>query len=324
MPCDCVGACTTCCGNPDAFPCSMVKNECIGCGGTWYTTGIGVGYPYVGSDPVGGEIWVDGVNTGYLTAHRLTIPIGVHTFTVKKIGYYDCSITATVLEEEHISIPCNLSLIIGSISCTSNPPGATVWLDNANKGLTTPVTIGATFGSHTITFKKAGYNDCPIPVNVEASITATAYCDLTVKVCSIDCYSTPSGARIWIDDVDQLVNTPYAITNVSVANHKIGYKLQRYVECTNFMGITDNSVLNCTLLCLPNWQCEIPLNGWEYDVNNCGSPRRLNSACNCMPNWQCRQPLDGVEHDINNCGEADRLNPACNPPTSCNCTITFG
>jgi len=60
--------------------------------------------------------------------------------------------------------------------------------------------------------------------------------------------------------------------------------------------------------CVPNWQCEIPLNGYESD--GCGN-RRLNSSCNaCVPNWVCEYPLNGYESD--GCGNR-RLNSACNP-----------
>ena len=33
----------------------------------------------------------------------------------------------------------------------------------------------------------------------------------------------------------------------------------------------------------------------------------------CVPNWQCRLPLDGYETDINNCGQPDRYNVDCEP-----------
>lgn len=32
----------------------------------------------------------------------------------------------------------------------------------------------------------------------------------------------------------------------------------------------------------------------------------------CTPNWQCKQPLNGYEYDANNCGAAERLAPRCN------------
>lgn len=64
-------------------------------------------------------------------------------------------------------------------------------------------------------------------------------------------------------------------------------------------------------MCTPNWQCEQPLNGYEYDVSGClaVAGRRLNSACNpCIPIWRCNIPFDGTE--IDGCGNS-RLNPNC-------------
>ena len=71
--------------------------------------------------------------------------------------------------------------------------------------------------------------------------------------------------------------------------------------------------------CVPNWQCRLPLDGYETDTNNCGQPDRYNIDCEpeppCVPNWQCRLPLDGYETDINNCGQPDRYNVDCEPET---------
>ncbi len=43
----------------------------------------------------------------------------------------------------------------------------------------------------------------------------------------------------------------------------------------------------------------------------------------CVPNWQCREPLDGYETDTNNCGEPPRLNPVCIPTLSEVGTLTL-
>jgi hypothetical protein len=74
-----------------------------------------------------------------------------------------------------------------------------------------------------------------------------------------------------------------------------------------YLGTTINFTDTCPSLCVPAWQCEQPLNGYESD--GCGN-RRTNSACNpCVPNWQCEQPLNGYESD--GCGNR-RTNSACN------------
>lgn len=76
-----------------------------------------------------------------------------------------------------------------------------------------------------------------------------------------------------------------------------------------------------TTVCTPNWQCEAGNTGYEYDVNNCGNPRRTNAACgsSCVPNYVCRQPLNNYEYDVNNCGGADRLNDLCKPVGGTTC-----
>lgn len=60
--------------------------------------------------------------------------------------------------------------------------------------------------------------------------------------------------------------------------------------------------------CVPDWQCNIPLDGTESD--GCGN-RRLNPLCGtCVPDWMCEYPLNGYERD--GCGNR-RPNPECNP-----------
>ena len=67
--------------------------------------------------------------------------------------------------------------------------------------------------------------------------------------------------------------------------------------------------------CIPEWNCELPLNGYESD--GCGN-RRLNDACICVPEWQCEPGETGYEIDINNCGEPKRYNEVCTPCVSTN------
>jgi len=57
----------------------------------------------------------------------------------------------------------------GSISLTSNPAGAQIWLDGTNTNLTTPDTLeNVGEGSHNITLKLTDYTDTTFSVNVTA------------------------------------------------------------------------------------------------------------------------------------------------------------
>ena len=74
----------------------------------------------------------------------------------------------------------------------------------------------------------------------------------------------------------------------------------------------------CNPICIPEWICELPLNGYESD--GCGN-RRLNTDCNpCIPNWQCEIPLNGYESD--GCGNT-RLNIDCNPISDKGCIYFY-
>ena len=48
-----------------------------------------------------------------------------------------------------------------------------------------------------------------------------------------------------------------------------------------------------------------------YKVTFKGLTKYYTIVSPCTPNWQCRIPLDGYETDVNNCGEADRPNNIC-------------
>jgi len=75
---------------------------------------------------------------------------------------------------------CSTALSTGSISCTTTPSGASVYLDGVSQGVVTPVTLtNVSAGSHTVTFALSGYNACPVTVTVAAGVTATASCTLT-------------------------------------------------------------------------------------------------------------------------------------------------
>lgn len=57
----------------------------------------------------------------------------------------------------------------GSIYVTSNPAGAQIWLDGANKNLTTPDTLeNVAEGVHTVTLKLTDYKDTTFSISVSA------------------------------------------------------------------------------------------------------------------------------------------------------------
>lgn len=126
----------------------------------------GQGNILVDSNPDGANIIIDGANKGFTTD---TVPVstGTHDVVISKTGYLDYSTTVSVSPGEIVRVNANLmtdpnywdSTQYGSLTATSNPAMANVFIDDVYKGVT-PITIrNVSPGTHGIRISKAGYND---------------------------------------------------------------------------------------------------------------------------------------------------------------------
>lgn len=202
----------------------------------------------------------------------------------------------------------------GNVSFTSTPPGARIFIDGADQGVVTPNTaMNVPAGDHTYVLKLAGYNDYSGTVSVvtgqTAAVTATLIvacvpvwkCEIPLngyetdgcgnrranpacnppQIGNISFTSTPPGAEIFLDGIDQGVKTPNTVSSIPVGTHAYMLRLAGYNDYTGSIDVTLNQTAAVTAsliaACTPVWNCELPLNGYETD--GC-SNRRLNPACN--------------------------------------------
>ena len=113
----------------------------------------------VSSNPSGVNVYLDGAYKGTTPTTLYDVLTGSHTVKLTKSGYNDVSSTVTVSSDQTTSISKTLTVQSGSISVSSNPTGANIYLDGTYKG-TTPKTLNnVPIGSHTVKLTKTGYND---------------------------------------------------------------------------------------------------------------------------------------------------------------------
>jgi hypothetical protein len=147
--------------------------------------GSQAGSIYVTSNPAGATIYLDGASTGYTTPQTITgVAVRSHTVRCSLDGYTDQSQGVTVQSGQTTSVSFSLSpaqtptkalttsptltprTTAGSLSVTSNPSGAIVYLHGTFRGVT-PVTLsGVTAGSHQIRLIRTGYRDYSKTVTV--------------------------------------------------------------------------------------------------------------------------------------------------------------
>ena len=167
---------------------------------------VQTGNIYVNSNPAGASAILD---NGY---DQLTTPgtfnavsTGWHNVEVSKSGYqlYSTSIEVKPGATSNVYATLVPNAQYGSISATSVPVGASLYVDSIYQGYTNQIVGNLAVGTHTVTMKKSGYKDF--------SQTATVYNAQTTSVSvtlspvsspttgDLDVSSTPSGASVYLN-----------------------------------------------------------------------------------------------------------------------------
>ena len=190
------------------------------------------------SSPSGAEVLLDGVSKGSASPSLSVYGLSPSIYTVKcKLsGFSDYDTTATVAAGTITQVICSLPKATGSISVSSSPSGASIYLDGGYQG-TTPFTItNVAAGSHTITLKLTDYQEWSQTINVVEGQAFSVSTTLTPMPGSILISSSPSGASIYLNGSYQ-GKTPFTITNVVAGLHTIALKLTDYQDWSRIINV---------------------------------------------------------------------------------------
>jgi hypothetical protein len=127
--------------------------------------------------------------------------------------------------------------LLGTLSVTSNPSGADIFIDGSNAGQT-PLSKSLAIGTYTITVSKTGYVEQSRQIEIKSRSTTTANFQLipsiSTGILSLD--STPSGATIFIDNVAK-GTTPVTVQNFRVGTYTITLKKAGYQDITEMVNV---------------------------------------------------------------------------------------
>ncbi|KAF1078324.1 PEGA domain-containing protein [Methanogenium sp. MK-MG] len=133
----------------------------------------------VTSNPSYAAVYLDGTYEGQTSPGRplviSAVSAGSHTVMVRLSGYTDSVSTITVNSGQTTSVSAELTPSgtgYGSLSVTSSPTGADVYINNAKAGITPVTSNEVTPGSHTVTVRLAGYTEWSSVTEVKAGSTS--------------------------------------------------------------------------------------------------------------------------------------------------------
>ena len=116
------------------------------------------GYISVASSPSGADVYINGKKIGATHIGNYRLKPGSYSIVVRKDGYKDYTKDVDVKSRGNVNISANLSALTGTLSVSSIPQGAEVYINGKYKGIA-PLTLTLKIGGYHIKVTKAGYKE---------------------------------------------------------------------------------------------------------------------------------------------------------------------
>jgi eukaryotic-like serine/threonine-protein kinase len=115
----------------------------------------------IDSTPQGAQVQVDGkTDPSWITPFTLSgLAVGQHSVTVSKAGYSTDTRTVDVASGSKSFVVTHLAQLMATLSVSSSPAGANVYVDGKDSGKLTPAQVSVGGGPHVVLVRKSGYLD---------------------------------------------------------------------------------------------------------------------------------------------------------------------
>jgi PKD repeat protein len=181
-----------------------------------------------------------GTSPGRDPKHTYMKP-GVYTVSLEARD--SCTGTADLVEKlSYITVTTTLQ----TLTVSSNPPGAMVFIDNVAKGMT-PVTLTDTaIGTHQLLLSKSGFDDyirniviepaTPVTIGVTLSKSLPQTTSPSALSGSIAITSFPAGAMVFVDGTHR-GTTPVILPEIPTGNHRVTLSFKGYDEWNHTISV---------------------------------------------------------------------------------------
>ena len=189
------------------------------------------------SDPVGAEVFLDDERKGITNLEINEVLSGNYTLTLKKSQFKDSVFTVEVGEGKELSFDIFMkeSSPKGTITITSDPSGATIFINNISTGKKTPSTFSnLERGVYNFSLRLNLFENSNFAVDLSKDQTTTENAKLNVASTAgiLFISSTPTGAAIYIDDDNTGKVTPDTIKPIVPGEHAVKLLLANYKDTT--------------------------------------------------------------------------------------------
>jgi formylglycine-generating enzyme required for sulfatase activity/diacylglycerol kinase family enzyme len=183
----------------------------------------------VTSIPAGAQILVDGEPKGTTPATLEMLSQGTHTVALRMEGFEPWQEQAHIVPVETTAMEARLINSHGSLTITTEPSDAEVWLDGKPMGRS-PIEIKAILkGDHTIQAKKEGYEEVAETVTIAPETPHDTHLEMTSIYGSLNITSLPTGADIFLDG-NPVGISPLKLEKIKKGSHRVSARTICHAE----------------------------------------------------------------------------------------------
>ncbi len=218
----------------------------------------------VGSSPSGAYAVLDNGQNSLVTPGTFSaVSVGWHNVRVTAPGYQPFSQDVQVNSNGISSVFANLiqNSQVGSISVTSTPSGAGLYIDTIYQGETNKIVGNLAAGTHTVTIRKAGYQTWTTKYTVYYGQTTYVTAQLTPvsnpTTGDLEVTSNPAGAAVYVDTDFQGITSPgntLDVLSLSTGTHTVVVKKSGYQDYTTTTNIRAGQTAQVSVTLVPSGQ----------------------------------------------------------------------
>lgn len=185
------------------------------------------GLVLVQSNPRDADVTLDGAFRGKTPLMMSDFPAGAHRLNVAKPGYFAKDVEVTVRDRVPQLVNLDLTSDAATLAVNSQPAGAIVLVNGANRG-TTPCRIDALpSGEVQLELKMEGFAPFRQSVKLSAGQTFQVDAPLTAQPGSLQILTTPEKAKVYVDN--QLRgDSPVTLDGLPPGDHRVRIELKGF------------------------------------------------------------------------------------------------
>jgi len=215
--------------------------------------------------PGGADLYIGTIYYGKTSITIGSLATGTHAILIRETGYDDLTGNITIEPGKTTYLSFTLTPYqkptTGSLRITSNPAGASIFIDGSYKGVThadEPTAFtGILPGIHSVELKLPNYQGYTGNIEIVAGVTTAINASLEASpnpapYASVEIDSIPSGAQVFMDGTLQGI-TPENLPSVPAGTHTFLVRLPGYSDYTTTLSLTPgkSAIISAALAPLP-------------------------------------------------------------------------